>query len=87
MKVTFCGIIDKNVFLAKLGKLRNTDFGDISTGIDVPKCLLPAFFDLDSAGFNFRKENSKSSYKIGFNPILHGLWHKVHRKIESFKTW
>ena len=42
VKITFCGIIDKNVFLANLGKLKNTDFGDIKIGIDIPMCLLGA---------------------------------------------
>ena len=69
VKVSFCSIFDKNSFLANLGKLKNTDYGNISAIIDVPKCLIPAYIQLDEMGYDFRKENLNSSYRIGFKGL------------------
>ena len=66
VKVSFCSILDKNAFMANLGKLKNSDFGAISAVIDVPKCLLPAYIALDEIGYRFRKENLQSRVNIGF---------------------
>ena len=66
VKVSFCSILDKNTFLFNLRKLKNTDFGNISVTIDVPKSLLPAYFELDKIGYDFRKENTESRVRIGF---------------------
>ena len=81
VKVSFCSTFDKNSFLANLGKLKNTDYGNISAIIDVPKCLIPAYIQLDEMGYNFRKENLNSSYRIGFKGL--GLALYVRLKDET----
>ena len=81
VKVSFCSTFDKNSFLANLGKLKNTDYGNISAIIDVPKCLIPAYTQLDEMGYNFRKENLHSSYRIGFKGL--GLALYVRLKDET----
>ena len=81
VKVSFCSTFDKNSFLANLGKLKNTDYGNISAIIDVPKCLIPAYTQLDEMGYNSRKENLHSSYRIGFKGL--GLALYVRLKDET----
>ena len=57
VKISFVSILDKNLFLANLGKLNNSPFRNISVVPDMPKALLPAFKKLDSFAYNWRREN------------------------------
>ena len=66
VRVQFVSSLDKELFMANLGSLKHSPFRNLSIGVDVPKCLLPKFYELDTIGFNFRKQNPGGRTKIGF---------------------
>ena len=65
VKIFFVSILDKKLFLANLGKLKNSDYKDIVVVPDIPRSLLPAFFELDSFAYNWRRENDGHT-RVGF---------------------
>ena len=65
VRVSFVSNFDKNLFLANLGKLKKSDYNNVIVGIDVPTVALPAFFELDTFNYNFRKENAKCRTRFG----------------------
>ncbi len=58
-------MIEKNQFLANLGKLKNTEYKKVVVGIDVPRAILPSFHDLDNFNYNFRNENQNARTRFG----------------------
>ena len=61
--------------MASLGKLKDSEYRDVMVCMDVPKVLLPSFFELDSVNFKFRKENRNAKTRFGYkndNLVLFG---------------
>ena len=66
LRVQFCSALDKDLFMANIKKLNQSEFNKISVGPDIPKPLLPTFFELDQIGYQFRMDNEGAKFSIGF---------------------
>ena len=61
VRVQFCSALDKDLFMANIKKLNQSEFNKISVGPDIP-----TFFELDQIGYQFRMDNEGAKFSFGF---------------------